>query len=159
MNQLFRNLFTRTNYKFSTTENGRLSSFYFQDSNGVQGRYRREHRDGEAVIYQGHSMRLFVLDTSAFNQNEVRKIYDELIDGFQPAGYSLIPQDGYHVVEFMHPAKILHLSSGTVIRYDPDALAFNFDLLQAYQGNDSDWTLMPAPTRTRSRLSVVTNMQ
>lgn len=53
-------LFKPANYKFSTHETGRLSSLYYEDATGNQGRWRRQHRNGPLLVYQGKSMRLFI---------------------------------------------------------------------------------------------------
>src|SRR5262249_14769525 len=67
-------LFTRANYKFSTHEPGRSSTFYFSDLTGNRGRFRRQHSRGPELVFQGRCKRIFVnpdLETRITHLSEV----------------------------------------------------------------------------------------
>lgn len=156
----FAQLYEPQNYKFSTIEHGgaRLSSFYFQDPFGNQGRWRREHPDGTLITYQGQGLRLFISDRDDFDEDECLDIVGYLQDNPLVAGipagmngaqhYSRVPVNGWHVIEIVPAAvaaaTIGHCSSGTVSLHDPAATVPGrrginlFDI----QGV-SDWTQRP----------------
>jgi len=141
MKEEFIALFTRENYKFSTKAGARLSSFYFQDNKGNQGRYRREHPDGELLVYQGRSLRLFAAPNKVKQGFNEHQIYTDINDGVkQHAGFSLVPVTGYHVWEFRPPNIPGHGSGGTVLAEDPDFANFDFTNFPAnYTGETSEW--------------------
>ncbi|QQS13393.1 MAG: hypothetical protein IPK81_03855 [Rhodospirillales bacterium] len=156
----FAQLYQPQNYRFSTIEAGgaRLSSFYYQDALGNQGRWRREHPQGTLITYQGQGFRLFVDGPDNYDEDECLDIIDHLranpgvagIPGHLPgaAHYSRAPQAGWHVIEAT-PAAVAartvgHRSSGTVSLHDAAAsmagrMGINlFDIETV-----SDWTQMP----------------
>jgi hypothetical protein len=139
-----RNLFRYINYKFSTSEHGRLTSLYFEDAHGVQGRWRREHRDGPLLVYQGRSARLYISPQEIvnFHPDIALPIYRDLLDriGNYP-NYSVLPVSGRHVIELCPPKFYFrHGSGGTVILNDPSAGSADFASLDNYTGNIVDWT-------------------
>jgi hypothetical protein len=156
----FQQLYQPLNYRFSTIEAGgaRLSSFYYQDNLGNQGRWRREHRDGTLITFQGQGFRLFVDHPANFDEDECLDIIDHLraspptmgipSNFVSAAHYSRVPQEGWHVIEATPAAvaarTIAHTSGGTVSLHDPAAtiggrMGINlFDI-----ENVSDWTQQP----------------
>jgi len=140
-------LFKFTNYKFSTKRDGQASSLYFQDIQGNQGRWRREHRDGELLVYQGKSLRLFInpLGMDGFDPDESLTIWKDKRDriGNHPH-YSAAPCEGWHVVELVPPNFLMgHGSGGGVLLRDQTAGAAGFDLLGDYSNDQvSDWTVV-----------------
>jgi hypothetical protein len=158
-------LFTLANYKFSTNEPGRPSTFYFQDMIGLRGRYRRGHGQapGTQVIFQGRCKRLFVsppfkgqlesLTTGGvFEDNLTRATYgkflnklDEIYEKLQHGNValyqgraSLRPTPGWHV--FDTDGENGHCSSGTIMQADQDpANFFHGGGFAAYNGAWSIW--------------------
>mgnify|MGYP000529977629 CR=1 FL=1 len=151
LDQKSTDLFQPHHYQFSTLEAGgtRLSSLYFQDAKGVQGRWRRQHPTGELLVYQGKSLRLFIrpdkkntfVDEMEDDDNFARKLWMDLRDGLPIDGYSAAPITGYHVIELVPPAYFVgHSSSGTVLLNDPTAGNASYIALANYTGTIIDWT-------------------
>jgi hypothetical protein len=147
-------------YQFSTIERGgtRLSSFYYQDLLGNQGRWRREHPDGTLITFQGRGFRLFVDSPDNYDEYECLDIIDFLrrnpttqdvpdhLDG--AAHYSRTPKAQWHVIEAL-PENVVartigHRSSGTVSLLDPAAtIAGRMGINLFDIENVSDWTQQP----------------
>jgi predicted ArsR family transcriptional regulator len=142
-----RDLFLFVNYRFSTNEReaGRPTSMYFEDAHGNQGRWRRGHRDGPLLVYQGKSLRLFVnpRQVGQFRDDTALRIYRDIRDGIgNYPNYSVLPKTQWHVVELVPPTFFVgHKSSGRVMLDDTTAGGAAFGELQNYDGNISDWTL------------------
>lgn len=159
-------LFTRMNYKFSSSVPGRSSTFYFSDPVGNRGRYRRQHQHGPELIFQGRCKRMFILPEmvdiisdraeknapskndvalyNTFRYKEIAEIYPILQQG-DPSGIyrelaSLIPKDGWQL--FDTNDDLVHLSAGQILLNDPAATTFfaqNGDaVLKEYSG---PWTI------------------
>jgi len=153
-------LFTLKNYRFSTKENGRLTSLYFEDSERNQGRYRRDHKEGALLVYQGQSKRLFIHPDEQSNfcfgleshnrflpPDQICRFgyrahgdYKVLSTGKAISNLSLQPIDGWHVLE-LSPMTFYarHGSSGTVTLKDKTIGDVDFDSLASIQ-NQVDWT-------------------
>ena len=136
-------LFQKSNYKFSTKDPGRLSSFYFEDRHGNQGRWRREHPRGELLVYQGQTIRFFTESPEDFNPDMVELVWRTAkIGHFDHEHYSRVPKNGWHVVEIARqPDTIGHCSGGTVVLADSD-LASGSLPTDTYGGDISDWREM-----------------
>jgi hypothetical protein len=156
----FAQLYQPLNYLFSTIEAGgaRLSSFYYQDHLGNQGRWRREHPDGTLITFQGQGFRLFVDSPANYDEDECLDIIDRLRANPATAGipgnlagaahFSRAPQAGWHVIEATPAAvaarTIGHRSSGTVSLHDPAAtMAGRMGINLFDIENVSDWTQQP----------------
>ena len=140
----YSDLFQHINYRYSTSERGRLTSLYYQDAHGNQGRWRREHRDGPLLVYQGKSLRLFVnpRQVANFRDDTSLRIYQDIRDrlGHYP-NYSVVPKEQWHVVELVPPTFFVgHKSSGQVLLNDATAGAADYVGLAGYAGAISDWT-------------------
>jgi hypothetical protein len=154
-----RQFFTWNNYRFSTSEKARLTSLYFEDVQGNQGRWRREHRDGPLLVYQGKSWRLFIdpeeISNYAFGleadnlrlaadqrppfNNRAKGDYLVLTKGTQVRGISRRPVEGWHVLELCPPTYYpRHGSGGTVLLNDPSAGAADWNSIGDQQ--IVDWT-------------------
>ena len=133
-------LFVQSNHQFSTSENGRLTSLYFEDMDGNQGRWRREHPGGECLFFQGKSRRLFMDSDELRNYmgdlevhdwrtpqkfgGRARGDYNVLCLGKDIRNLSLCPFEGWHVLELCPPQYYArHGSSGTVLLNDNSAVA------------------------------------
>jgi hypothetical protein len=57
---VFANFFIGANYRFSTMQPGRSSTWYFCDPANNLGRYRSQHHLGPSLAYQGQCNRIFV---------------------------------------------------------------------------------------------------
>lgn len=153
-------LFKPAHYKFSTSESGRITSLYFE-AGGIQGRWRRKHRDGKLLAYQGKSIRWFVDEQKWFSEfqsdrGDASLYWVQMKAGVNPRGFSMTPIQGYHVLELVPPAagsvKVIvnHCSSGTVILNDPtkNDLPYDFQNYEEYHNqamNENsalwfDWT-------------------
>lgn len=156
----FSYLYQPVNYKFSTIERGgaRLTSFYYEDALGNQGRWRREHPDGTLITFQGQGFRLFIDSPINFDEDDCLDIIDHLRAHPEIAGipgdlsgapyYSRTPRTGWHVIEATPAAvkarTIGHTSSGTVTLHDPAAtLAGRMGIHLFDIETVSDWTQMP----------------
>lgn len=141
----YSDLFVYNNYRFSTSESGRLTSLYFEDAQGNQGRWRREHPLGELLIWQGKSIRLFInpRQTSQFRPDTALRIYHDIRDGIgNYPNYSVRPKEQWHVIEMCPPTfYVRHSSSGRILRIDPTAGAADYAGLANYTGAIADWTL------------------
>jgi hypothetical protein len=154
-------LFTQNNYRFSTSDEGRPTSLYFEDNLGNQGRWRRGHHQGELLCYQGQSLRLFIepeaVESYLFGLeahnirlpkqqqprfgNRAYGDYLVLQRGVIVRGISLAPIQGWHVLELCSPDYYArHGSSGTVELNDHTAPAANYATIPNIQ-NTVDWTL------------------
>ncbi len=144
LDKKYSDLFRSINYRFSTSEHGRLTSLYYQDAHGNQGRWRREHRDGPLLAYQGKSIRLFVnpRQVGYFRDDTALRIYQDIRDGIgHYPNYSVIPKEQWHVVEMVSPTFFVgHKSGGRVLLGDPTAGAADYAGLDNYTGQKSDWT-------------------
>lgn len=150
MDAKFVNLFRFTNYKFSTKSPGRLSTLYFQDVQGIKGRWRRDHPGGEQLVYQGKCLRFFLSSgaTEFFDPESALSTWMNIKDGLIPAGYSGHWKAGYHVWEMSAPsADISHGSGGKIMAHDPAAaLAISGLSDQSFGGSYVDWTQMEGIT-------------
>lgn len=70
------NLFVATNYKFSTKQPGRSSTWYFSDPQQNYGRFRREHPQGPELVYQGRCSRMFI---SPILQKEYGEVAEAIV--------------------------------------------------------------------------------
>jgi hypothetical protein len=157
-------LFVQAHYRFSTNEAGRPSTLYFQDMYGNRGRFRRGHRQGEQLIFQGRCRRFFLSPMlkgqveamttgGVFEDNLDRNTYGKYMEklvgvlqvleagdhqGTYRGRASLHPQVGWHV--FDTNGNDAHCSAGIVMTADPAALAvFNGAGLGGYNGDWSIW--------------------
>jgi len=138
-------LFTYLNYRFSTMDHGRLSSLYYQDAEGNQGRWRRQHRNGEALFFQGPSIRVFVspMQKNDFKEYAAMPQYRDLVRLGEFPGYSLTPKSGWHVVELCPPKfYIRHCSGGAIELNDVTAGSTAYSKLANYDDSKVvDWTI------------------
>ena len=150
-------LYSFANYSFSTQEEGRVTSLYFEDMLGNQGRWRREHPGGPLLVYQGKSRRLFVSPTelrnyrsdteASLHQQDATPFghrangdYQVLRAGKSITGISLTASAGWHVLELCPPLYYArHGSSGRVTLTDPTAGAADYATVQTIAAT-SDWS-------------------
>jgi hypothetical protein len=158
------NFFVQANYRFSTNEQGRPSTLYFQDGAGNRGRYRRGHAQGEQLIHQGGQCdRIFISPTlkaqsSAFARGVFEQDWDNAtygafmdrlsaINAVVQAGdpnrvyagrASLNMHVGWHAFET--DGNLVHCSAGTVMVADNTiAACFQGAGLNAYAGAWMVW--------------------
>jgi len=116
--QRFLTLFTFNNVAFSTKRPNSSSTLYFENQ-GIVGRWRREHRDGESIVYGGHATRIFVsadgmglVETDVDVTNNQRQ---QALRAMDPGRISAEPVLGWHVWETN--GAYWHGSGGSVQSY------------------------------------------
>lgn len=145
-------LFSRLNYQFSTTESGRLTTFYFQDASGNMGRIRRQHRDGPLAVYQGKCKRIFL---SPDAMNDIDSLVDDVkelggaIDNLSKGNAvfnghaSLTPQADWHVFDFFidEEGDVVqqHGSGGAIILSDMEATEAAINELRGTIDSFNNW--------------------
>lgn len=141
----YSDLFAYSNYRFSTEEKGRQSSLYFEDAQGNQGRWRRQHPDGELLIWQGQSRRIYMHRKGMpfHADNKMLKIYRDIQFVLRSdQNYSAVPRKHWHVIEMCPPSfYVRHRSSGRILLEDPTAGAADYAGIANYDGALVDWTL------------------